>query len=272
VLGAGIDNTTILDGLTISGGNADGTSANFVLNGREFLRNSGGGIYNGLASYSSSPVLINVTISGNKASDSGGGAHSYYYYSAPVFVNVLISGNTANQGGGMANVSYSSPKLINVTIAGNYANSSGGGIFSEHSDYSIQNGVIWGNNSGSYSAIYTSLGTVTIANSIVEGSGGTSSWNEAALAEPPGPFGGTATDGGGNLDEDPLFTTLVQAASGSPKIGGDYRLSDSSPAIDTGDSTEYDSAFASLSIVNTDLAGSTRKQGAAIDMGAYEKQ
>ena len=55
-----INNTAILDGFVISGGNANGTNApNHV----------GGGISN----FGSSPTLTNLTISGNSAGNSGGG-------------------------------------------------------------------------------------------------------------------------------------------------------------------------------------------------------
>jgi predicted outer membrane repeat protein len=199
-------------------------------------------------------VRINVTISGNNASDSGGGACTYDSGSAPVFVNVLISGNTANQGGGMANVSYSSPKLINVTIAGNYAGYSGGGIFSDNSSYSIQNSVIWGNGSNNMSVNY---GTATIANSIVQGSTDASNGNvlDAAVTEP-------------------FFVDAISPST-TPTTGGDYRLGSGAAAIiDAGDSAQYNSVFTSLSLpfVSTDLAENTRIQGAAIDMGAYERQ
>ena len=65
--------------------------------------------------------------------------------------------------------------------------------------------------------------------------------------------GGVLTDAGGNSAADPLF---VNAGA------GDFHLSFGSPGIDTGaDSPQNGSQ---------DLDGATRKQGAAVDMGAYE--
>ena len=112
VTGLSIDNTAVLDGFTITGGNANSNSSpNHV----------GGGIFNG----SSNPTLTNITISGNYAADGGG---MYNNSSSPVLTNVTIAGNQANWGGGMEN-DNSNPTLINVTISGNQASNSGGGLY-----------------------------------------------------------------------------------------------------------------------------------------------
>ena len=66
----------------------------------------------------SSPVLINVIISGNTAGNDGGGI--YNESSSPVLTNVTISGNTSSgNGGGMYNTGYSSPELYNSIVLGN---------------------------------------------------------------------------------------------------------------------------------------------------------
>jgi predicted outer membrane repeat protein len=284
VLGAGIDNTTVLDGLTISGGNANGGNFDWssVLGGKTLQRSRGGGMYHGLASSPSLPVLINVTVSGNSAGEMGGGIYSNAS-SAPVLVNVLISGNTSGySGGGMGIMAYSSPVLTNVTVSGNYAFYAGGGINSENSAWGIWNSVIWGNDSGTVDkGIHVYNNTLTIGNSIVQDSGGSFAWTVS-----------NATDSGSNLDADPSFVGPDPAADNSPTAGGDYRLN-SGPAVDTGDSSKYPDTWAKWqSLVGTgsgitteaeydlhiaphltgDLAGNTRKQGAAIDMGAYETE
>jgi hypothetical protein len=62
------DGKTILDGFTITGGNSDEYSE-LVVNGKYIRRDHGGGIYNG---FDTAPVLTNVAITGNTASNDTG--------------------------------------------------------------------------------------------------------------------------------------------------------------------------------------------------------
>jgi predicted outer membrane repeat protein len=256
VLAMGVDRKTVLSGLTITGGNANVISIISVLGSNAVYRHYGGGIYSGTvdASRSYSPVLVNVKISGNSAShinSLGGGM--YNDKAKPVLINVLVSGNTSsNRGGGIFNIAGSSLFLTNVTVSGNSATNNGGAIDSDSSSLTIWNSVVWGNSNGIGSP-------ATISNSIVQGGWG----------------------GSNNQNVDPSF-------AGS----GDYRLNGGSPAINAGDSGSYPDTWAKWSSLigddegitteddynmyiaphlGKDLAGHTRIQGTAIDMGAYEK-
>jgi len=94
---------TVLDGFTITGGNANGN----------FPDNFGGGMYND----TSSPTVTNCTFSGNTA-DYGGGMNNYGN-SNPAVTNCTFSGNTANDGGGgMRNYDNSSPTVSNCILWG----------------------------------------------------------------------------------------------------------------------------------------------------------
>src|SRR5258706_9775856 len=68
ITGSSTDSTAILDGFTITAGNANGG------NGTADPENNGAGIYNNFGS----PTLINITISGNTASQSRGGIYNYH--------------------------------------------------------------------------------------------------------------------------------------------------------------------------------------------------
>ncbi|MDR1211406.1 MAG: choice-of-anchor D domain-containing protein [Spirochaetaceae bacterium] len=250
VLGVNIpdDGETVLDGFTISGGNAD-TNSFIPVDGKAIYRDYGGGMFNS----GSSPVLTNVTISGNQATDWGGGM--YNSTSSPVLTNVTISGNKAVAGGGMDN-STSSPVLTNVTISGNQANNFGGGMFNQNSSSpKIRNSIIWGN------------GTNNVINS-----GGTPSYTYS-LVEALNPSG--SEDGGGNLDgtsagNNPLFADPRLPALSTE---GDYRLQAGSPVIDAGSNSFYTAGQdPDLSAITTDRDGNGRFNGAAADMGAYESQ
>jgi hypothetical protein len=165
---------TVLDGLTISGGNAN-QSSNFLINGNTIFRNYGGGMYN----ISSSPVLTDVTISGNTAGGDGGGM--YNITSSPALTSVTISGNTAGRGGGMFNDS-SRVTLNGGSITGNTAGNSGnvgGGMFNISSSPVLTNVTISGNsaagNGGGMCNITSSspvLTNVTISGNTAGGDGG----------------------------------------------------------------------------------------------------
>src|SRR5699024_1309199 len=86
---------------------------------------------------------------------------------------------------------------------------------------------------------------------LIEGSGGSTAWDIT--------FG---TDGGNNIDADPLFTDPAN---------GDYSVQACSPAIDAGSNSHY----VDLDEDTKDLAGNPRVYDfgeGTIDMGAYEFQ
>jgi len=216
--------------------------------------NSGGGMCNGATS---SPTLTNVTFSGNSAYYGGGMSNDSY--SSPTLTDVTFSGNTAtNSGGGMFN-GDSSTTLTNVTFSGNTASDRGGGMFNAGGSPTLTNVILWGDSAPNGSEIYNDNSTPTIAYSDVQGCGGSGSgWNSAC-----------GTDGGGNLDADPVF---VDAANGN------LHLQDTSPAIDAGDNTAVPGG------ITTDLDGNPRfvdiptapdtgnGTPPIVDMGAYEAQ
>ncbi|GAB1463331.1 choice-of-anchor Q domain-containing protein [Pedobacter sp.] len=139
---SGLTTTALLDGFTITSGDAE----------------SGGGIYN----YNSSPLFSNLIISGNGAAENGGGI--FNYNSSPLFSNLIISGNgAAENGGGIFNHS-SSPVLTNVTISGNRADFSGGAIRNSVSNPIIKNSIIYGNSTG----IFNISSTPNISYSLVQ--------------------------------------------------------------------------------------------------------
>src|SRR5262245_49553430 len=104
VTSSGLDKTAILDGFTISAGNANGDVSQQL--------HLGGCLYNN----SSSPTLTDLTFSGNFAGTGGGMANDNH--SSPTLTSVTFSGNHADSGGGLYNVA-SSPTLTNVTFSGN---------------------------------------------------------------------------------------------------------------------------------------------------------
>jgi hypothetical protein len=132
--------TTILDGFTVRGGNAN-VSSSITVESQTIFRNSGGGMIND----SSSPSITNTTFTGNSASNRGGGMINYFLL-PPSITNTTFTGNSAtNEGGGMFNVFSSSPSITNTTFAGNSASNSGGGMFNFACSPTITNTTFTGN-------------------------------------------------------------------------------------------------------------------------------
>jgi hypothetical protein len=266
VLGISVGPETVLNGFVITGGNA---KANVTINisGNIIYQNRGGGIHN----RSSSPVLTNVVVSGNMASDIGGGIYNGSYSPAltPALTNVLISGNTATNGGGIYD-EHSSPVLTNVVIAGNTASNTGGGIFINGSSSALTNVTIAYNNAvtgGGINSNNSAYGRPKIRNSIIWGNSSAPYFDTVSvdlsycIVQ-----GGWSGSGTGNLDLDPQFVNPAQ---------DDYSLGENSPAIDAG-SVEYYGSYQDpdLSSITTDYAGAPRfvPTEGFIDMGAYERQ
>jgi hypothetical protein len=212
---------------------------------------NGGGMNNS----DSSPTLTNVIFSGNSASSDGGGMFNVGN-SSPTLTNVTFSGNSATaNGGGMRNHWQNcNPRLTNVTFSGNSA-ANGGGMFNSYkSNPTIINSILWGDTPDE---IYNDDSNVAISYSNVQGCGGSGAgWNSAC-----------GTDGGNNIDADPLFANAT---------GGNLRLQLTSPAIDAGNNAAVPAG------ITTDLDGKPRYMDIStvpdtgsgsppiVDIGAYE--
>jgi hypothetical protein len=272
VIAAGLTDETVLDGVAVTGGNADASGDITVNSVANIDQNRGSGIHivnssayltlanvtvkdndassfgGGIYIKNSSSKILGVTLSGNKASDGGGiltdGA-------SPVLINVLIADNEATTNGGGINTVGGDPVLVNVTIAGNTANSSGGGIHNGNAtSVTVQNTVIWGNSSGVVDA-----GTsVTYFNSLVEG-------ETATDLDASGSGGGT-----GNLDGDDLTMDVFDVSG--------YSLLRCSEAVNAGDNDLFTTAVTAAGVAgyNKDQAGEARFIAGSIDMGALEAQ
>ena len=253
VTAEGVDATAVLDGLTITGGNADsGGAAGYgggmciyqgspTLTDCTFTVNSakrrGGAIHN----KQSSPIVTNCEFSYNYAS-TGGGA-MYDQNSTSTVINCLfIDNSTGAYGGAVYNGSASSPTLTNCTFTGNSADSYGGAIANNLSGAVLTNCIVWGNTAlDSSQAAVLSGGSLFVSYCDLEGSQLTIYTDGT----------GTIVWGGGNIDDDPRFKP------------DNYHLQPNSPCIDAGDP---DGDYSG----QTDLDGEPRVMGWYVDMGCDE--
>jgi len=153
------DTNTVLDGLTITAGNADSSSS----------IGDGGGVL----IQAGSPAFNNCTFIGNIAEDNGGGIATYSGYPCPKMNNCIFIGNSAGIDGGGFGCGHSEPTLINCTFTGNSADGDGGGIcsFAFGTILTVKNCILWGNtaNEGPQIALKSFEGTMLIDYSCVQG-------------------------------------------------------------------------------------------------------
>ena len=228
------------------------TNVDFAMN---TASGNGGGMYN----IDSNAILINITFKGDSASSGGG---IYNDTSSPTLTNGIFVGETATSGGALFNLS-SSPVLTNLSLSGNVA-TTGGGLYNDTSLPTVNNSILWGNSDDGSSVaaaqIYNiNLSTPLISYSLVQGSGGSGAGWDTALG----------TDGGGNIDDDPLFIRNPDDGGDGWGVGanddyGDLHLRTGSPAINAGDNSLIPAG------ITFDLDNNPRIVGDIVDMGAYE--
>ncbi|MEM6700380.1 MAG: right-handed parallel beta-helix repeat-containing protein, partial [Bacteroidota bacterium] len=283
-----LDQTAVLDGFTISQGNANGGI--FPLNSGAAMLNRfasptvsnctfknniaslrGGAMYN----YSCYSTFTNCTFEANSSGDDGGAI--YNSLSAPNINNSIFRHNTAlNYGGGLFSTSFSAPIVNNCVFQFNKVARQGGGVFSISSDPQIINCTFNRNSAGERGgAVVNSYADCFITGSIiwnneanaVNNSVEASIFNEtsqvritASLVANSGGSGNwnplVADIEASNIDTDPFFKNPAN---------GDLSLVDCSPAIDAGNKR--------FQPLTEDLAGNDRVfNDVEVDMGAFEFQ
>lgn len=132
---AGVDRTTSLVGLTITGGFAS----------------DGGGIY----CFEASPTLLACNIDGNACTTSGGGVHCQT--SSPRFTDCLFMDNSAvsitgGGGGGLSCTFYCSPQIEHCEFTGNSAGHIGGALYCAYTCNPVIRDVCFSGNTSNGSA------------------------------------------------------------------------------------------------------------------------
>ncbi len=203
-------------------------------------------------------TLVDVSISGNTASDLGGGI--FNEKSALSIIGSTLNGNSALEGGGLYNKGGSfTQTLTNITLSGNNASSLGGGIFAEAGNLDLTNVTVTNNSSPTGSGIHVKGGTTSLLNTIVAGNTGSADVDNTVNS---------------------LGTNLIGNSSGSSGwIGSD--ILDVSPTLgalaNNGGSTQTHALLSGSRGINEgnnsgapaiDQRGVLRD--ATVDIGAYE--
>lgn len=195
-------------------------------------------------------VLVESNYFLNNVAEINGGGCGINSHSA-ILQNNVFSGNSAGQRGGAVYLQKSSTLnvvhlaiMINNSFFGNKA-SLGGAICSTGSSHPlIVNSVLWADTAAVGKEIYCyAPDTAEVAFCNIN----------------PGYIHGVVIDGGGNINEDPLFE--------DPDL---LTISDNSPCMNAGTSEFTCACGTLLSCPATDILGIPRPQNGLVDMGAYE--
>ncbi len=229
-------------------------SAGSVVSGNTFRENIsniwiGGGMVVQTNS-TTNTVLVENNYFINNWAPSGG---AFCMLNNPVLFqnNVFIGNHAANSGGALyllnnLNLQFEHlATLINNSFYNNTASSLGGSIYSQLAKPLIFNSIFWNDsaNNGQEIYLYLSGDTLEIANSNID-------FNHV---------NGNLYDGGGNIDEDPLFDDLELLT-----------ISESSPCVNSGIEEYYCHCGDLNECPHYDITGTYRPHGGFVDMGAYE--
>jgi len=244
----------VIDGFTITGGNANGPDWDFK---------RGGGIY---FCYDCGYTLANCTIIRNKAEFRGGGMYSEGYggCSSTIINCRFISNKSDNSGGGLCLTAESLPYITGCLFAGNSARWAGA-ISIPEGYPRIRNCTFSGNTASDQCGGI--IGCVPLLRNCILWANTDSSGNTESAQIQPGEFShidycciqgwSGSIDGTGNIGANPYFAN---------SNNGDYHLLKCSPCINAGDPGYIAEPN------ETDLDGWPRVVGGRIDMGAYEFQ
>jgi hypothetical protein len=183
VTGSATVPSAVLDGVTLTGGNADGPNNLDLLHlargagiwngsGSPTVRNcrfeynfaleKGAGMYNFT---DTSPEVTGCTFTGNVVADTGYGGGLRNYESNPTVTDCLFVNNSAGTGGGMDNTA-SSPSVSGCVFTGNTAVFGGGMANISGSNATVTDCTFTGNLAGGGGGLFVAGGTTTLAGSI----------------------------------------------------------------------------------------------------------
>lgn len=283
VTASGVGETAVLDGLTISGGNAVAVGEGYgggifvidtclTVSGCRFVENAatfGGAMY----LQNSHPMIVDSIFRENTGLDSGG-AIWVDASSSPQIMRSVFSNNSAPEGGGVYAVGDVS--LANCVFSGNSALTYGGGMNAMDGTATLSN-CTFSQNSAPDGYGGGLSGTGVITNSIFWGntaSGGDPQIHGSNTVSYSDVQGGYA--GAGNIDLDPKFIDPDGADDVLGTVDDNLRLSAGAPCIDAGSNAAVPAGL------DTDIGGRSRfsddpftddtGEGTApiVDMGAYE--
>ena len=250
VTGSYTDHTAVLDGFTITGGNADSTGD----------AGNGGGMFN----YSGSPTLVRIIFSGNSAQYGGG---LYNSVSSPTLNNITFSNNTAvYAGGGMYDGGNSIPVMSNITFVSNSA-AGGGGMYNTASSPILSNVTFNTNDANTGGGMENSsnsnpsLTYVTFTANTADNGGGVRNSDSSPTINNTTFINNTASFGGGmdNNNSNPALNNVTFSSNTSSSQGAGMHNSQQSQPVLTNVTFSGNTAGAGGGISNSNNSNPTIK-------------
>jgi parallel beta-helix repeat protein len=204
VICTGIDESTLIDGFTITGGN-NNIDPHY----------NGGGIYN----LSGKPIITNCIVTKNSAFFGGGGMCNSD--SNPTLSNCIFTINYAKRyGGGMYN-SGSDPILTNCTFQKNYAyHYGGGGMSNSYSNPTLIDCAFTGNSADGYftegGGMRNYISNPVLTNCIFTGNSAIHGYSAQG--------GGMHNDGRSGIGSNPILTNCIFTGNLARDGAGIYNL------------------------------------------------
>lgn len=227
VVSSNTDSTAVLDGFTVTGGNANAS----------YPDEAGSGMYN----FEGSPTVTNVTFSSNSAFATGGGI--FNFQGNPTLTDVTFSSNNATYGGGIYSY-YANPTLTDVTFSGNGGGNAGGGMYNAGGSPTLTNATfsanvsIGGNGGGMYNIQSNpTLTNATFAANAANNDGGGMYNEQSSPTLTNVTFSGNSVynnNGGGMynfFNSNPMLTNVTFSANAAITNGGGMYNDQSSPIL-----------------------------------------
>jgi subtilisin family serine protease len=257
-----IENAATYDYWNHGGGAMYNFDSDLRVQGCQFTANQGGWEGGAILNRQSSPHIRQCRFTQNRALGNDGGAIFNLLHSDPNVIQCTFESNVAQSWGGAMRNQQSSPAVENCLFVSNDANDNGGAVFNYfQSNPSIVNCTFVQNTSNGHEggAMYSLNDCApTVANSIFWANQSPQVFDSGSVTAVE--YSTIDFPGIGNSEADPQFI--------NPQ-NGDYRLSPTSPCIDSG----------RVVSLTADLAGSPRpwdcpwvsdSGASAFDKGAYE--
>ncbi|MBI3834153.1 MAG: hypothetical protein HY287_07475 [Planctomycetes bacterium] len=250
VTASGTTSTAILDGFTITAGNAnravpDSEGAGvFNMGGSPTIRNckvvgnqafSGAGMFNQLGN----PIVSQCTFTDNFAFAAGGGMHNIS--SNPVITSTTFAENTTGGfGGGIYNIGASTPTLADCSFTDNSATTRGGAVYNDSdSGPTLTRCEFVENSADDGGAVYSLSRHLMLTDCAFTGNtanatgGAMSNISSDPIISNCRFAANSAVDGGGlyNLNGSPILTKCIFSENAAASTGGGLNTSTGEPKL-----------------------------------------
>ena len=183
-----------------------------------------------------------------------------------VVMNTIINGGGSGTVVACTNGEGANTVLSGLVITNGNGNPGGGGMFNGGSSPTVTNCTFSGNSAGQGGGMINNSSSPTVTNCILwDGIRNGDSSPTVSFSDVQGGLGAGTTNGGGNINADPLFVDDLRLSAGSPCIdAGD------NTAVPAGITTDLDGNPRFVDDLDTPDTGNPEGVNPIVDMGVFE--